>query len=465
MQQLFRSLPSVDLCLNSLLHHELLLQQVPRALLREAVNAYLDSLRHAIKHKRINQPEALHLEAIMPQLTAFCRKHCESRLKRVLNATGVVVHTNMGRSVLAPEAVAAVERVAADYSNLELDLATGDRGSRYSHIEELICKLTGAEAALVVNNNAAAVLLVLSALCHGKEVVLARGQLVEIGGSFRIPEVMSQGGAMLREVGCTNRVHLADYQSAITENSGALMRVHTSNYRVIGFHTDVGVADLAELAHKHGLLMLENLGSGSLIDLSAYGLHGEPTARSVVEEGADVVCFSGDKVLGGPQAGLIAGKAELIARIKKHPLTRAVRIDKLTLAALEATLRLYLDPQEAIQRIPTLAMLTASPEQLESKAKNLLRLVRRELKELATASLVPGSSRVGGGAFPEHDLPTSLVAIQPLHHSPQRVKEALLETSPPAIVRLENDALLLDPRTIRPDENKLLCEALRQALA
>ncbi|MFR8056551.1 MAG: L-seryl-tRNA(Sec) selenium transferase, partial [Bilophila wadsworthia] len=362
MNNLFRSLPSVDACLSGLENAApTLYATTPRPLLRSLTNAFLDGCRRDIKEGRLTDSGQLGLDALLPRLAAFAEKEAAPRFRRVLNATGVVIHTNMGRSVLADEAVNAILKACRGYSNLELNLATGERGSRYSHVEELLCTLTGAEAALVVNNNAAAVLITMDALCSGGEVVVARGQLVEIGGSFRIPDVMERSGATLREVGCTNRVHPQDYENAINERTVALMRVHTSNYRIVGFHADVPIEELADMAHRHGLPLIEDLGSGSFLDFTAAGLPGEPTVRSVVAAGADVVTFSGDKVLGGPQAGIIVGTKAIIEKIKRNPLNRALRVDKMTLAALEATLRLYLDEQLARKRIPTVAMITAAP--------------------------------------------------------------------------------------------------------
>ena len=452
MTSLFRSLPSTDACLAFLEARDpAWFAALPRTLLRDTVTAFLDTQRAAIKNGTIpagTDPARLTLDGLGEALLESVRAAARPRFRRLLNATGVVLHTNMGRAVLAEEAVEAMRLACGSYSNLELDLATGERGSRYSHVEELLCRLTGAEAALVVNNNAAAVLLTLDALCKGQEVVVARGQLVEIGGSFRIPEVMARSGARLREVGCTNRVHLADYAAAITPDCAALMRVHTSNYRVVGFHAEVGMAELASLAHERGLLCLEDLGSGSLVDFAACGLPGEPTVRAVVEAGVDVVTFSGDKVLGGPQAGLIVGRREALARLKASPLNRALRIDKMTLAALEATLRLYLDEERAKTRIPTLRMIFASPQSLRRKAEGLARRLRRALGETALVRLVPGASRVGGGAFPEHDLPTTLVALSPRSMTPENLRERLLRTDPPVIARIEREAFCLDPRTL-----------------
>ena len=342
MSSLFRSLPSVDACLRWL---EESFPSTPHSVLLECSRALLDELREDIRSGRVTDEAALSPSAVKPRLEALVARKDRPRLRRVINGAGVVVHTNLGRSVLAKEAQEAVRIAASGYSNLEFDLETGERGSRISLVEELLCSLTGAEAALVVNNNAAAVLLMLDTLCKGGEVLLSRGQLVEIGGSFRIPDVMERSGATLREVGTTNRTHLADYERALSENTRAVLWVHPSNYRIIGFHSSVPANELADFAHAHQLPMLEDLGSGSLMDFSRWGLHDEPTVPEVLRQGTDVVTFSGDKVLGGPQAGIIVGLKVYVDQMKKNQLLRALRCDKLTLAALEATLRLYRDPE------------------------------------------------------------------------------------------------------------------------
>lgn len=466
MKELFRALPSVDVCLNGLEQRvPELCAATPRALLRDLVNRFLDGQRAAIRKGSLTSPEALRIERLLPQLAAYAARGAQPRFRRVLNGTGVVIHTNMGRSVLAREAIEAIVGACSGYSNLELDLTTGERGTRYSHVEDLLCSLTGAEAALVVNNNAAAVLITMDTLCSGGEVVVARGQLVEIGGSFRIPDVMERSGAILKEVGCTNRVHPQDYEQAITENTIALMRVHTSNYRIIGFHCDVPVEELVSIAHRHGLPLIEDLGSGSLLDFTSCGLPGEPTVHSVVAAGADVVTFSGDKVLGGPQAGIIVGKRDAIARIKRNPLNRALRIDKMTLAALEATLRLYLDESLARRQVPTVAMITASPDELCRRARRLAARLRRSCGTALHVSLTEGESRVGGGSFPENGLPTTLVRLEPRTCTPEKLRECLLSTSTPLIGRLEGHAFLLDPRTLADEEFSTVAAVTAEALA
>ena len=447
---LYRALPSVDACLKAL---ETLFPSVPHAVLTAHVRRELDELRSGIREGRITDVEELALPALISRLGSAVDKAERPRLRRVINGAGVVVHTNLGRSVLAREAQEAVKLAAEGYCNLEFDLATGERGHRMDLVEGLLCDITGAEAALVVNNNAAAVLLMLDTLCKGGEVVISRGQLVEVGGSFRIPDVMARSGAVLREVGATNRTHLADYAEALNESTRALLWVHPSNYRIIGFHSAVPARELSDFAHAHGLPMLEDLGSGSLIDLSPWGLHDEPTVPEVVRSGVDVVTFSGDKVLGGPQAGIIVGKKEYISRMKRNQLLRALRCDKLTLAALEATLR----------------RLTMRPDELQSRAETLCGLLRPALERngapLAELQLRKDFSRVGGGSFPEQGMATTLVCVKPLTCSATELKERLLAVDIPVIGRLEGEYFMLDPRTLDDAEFETIAAMLAAALA
>ena len=376
----------------------------------------------------------------------------------VINATGVIIHTNLGRAPLSAEAREAMEAVARGYSNLEFDLEVGRRGSRYVHAEELLCRLTGAEAALVVNNNAGAVLLMLTALAKGKEVIISRGQLVEIGGGFRIPEVMAQSGAHLVEVGTTNRTYIEDYEEAITENTAALMRAHHSNFRMTGFVHEPKLSELVELGRERGLLVLDDLGSGALLDTSAYGLAHEPTLQESLAAGVDLVSSSCDKLLGGPQGGIILGRRELIARLRRHPLTRALRVDKTTLAGLQATLLHYLEGK-APQKVPVWRMIATPLEEIEKRA----RAWAEGLADLGVdVNVVDGESAVGGGSLPGETLPTRLLAIKgvPLDELARR-----LRTGEPAVVgRIERDMLLFDPRTVLPAEDEALLQALRRAL-
>jgi L-seryl-tRNA(Ser) seleniumtransferase len=462
MSNLFRHLPSVDEILSVLVKADGI-GELPRPLVKDLVNEFLDVCREEIRAGVFSRPEELSAAALGPRLTAYVRSKARPHFRRVLNATGVVIHTNLGRSLLAKPAIEAVAEACGHYSNCEFDLATGKRGSRYSHVEKILCDITGAEAALVVNNNAAAVFIMLETLAKGREVIVSRGQLVEIGGSFRIPDVMAKSGARLREVGATNRTHVHDYENAIGDDTGALMRVHTSNFRVVGFTKDVSLAEMRVLGDRYGLPVIEDLGSGTLYSLEGEGLLGEPTVQQVVAQGADVVSFSGDKVLGGPQAGIIVGRKEYIDRIKKNPINRAVRIDKMTLAALEATLRLYLDMGEARRRIPTLNMVTASPEALKSKARRLAEAVREALGDRVEVGMKKGFSRVGGGSFPEYDLPGTMVTVDIRGITAQALRGALLDTDPPLVARIEDDEFLLDPRTLASTELKLAARALKEA--
>jgi L-seryl-tRNA(Ser) seleniumtransferase len=387
-----------------------------------------------------------------------------SKLVNVINATGVVLHTNLGRAVLSDNIKESLWSIACRYSNLEFELETGIRGSRYSHVEDIICKLTGAEAAMVVNNNAAAVMLVLSTMAKGMEVVVSRGQLVEIGGSFRIPEVMSESGAVLKEIGATNKTHLFDYEKAVNEKTAALMKVHTSNYRILGFTKEVESEELVALGKKLNIPVIEDLGSGVLFDLQKFGLPYEPTVQSAVKAGMDVITFSGDKMLGGPQAGIIIGKKQYIDAMSKNPLTRALRIDKLTLAALEATLKLYLDEEAAIKEIPVLRMLTISMEELYAKADNLYNKLSTKLGDKCSLAVIDEFSEVGGGSMPMHRMPTRAISLITSELSIDRLEEALRGYRTPIVARINKDRLIIDVRTVFEDEFDIIAEALEEIL-
>ncbi len=380
-------------------------------------------------------------------------------LRPVINATGVIIHTNLGRSVLSAAAERAIAQAARSYDTLEYDLETGKRGSRSTHVQELLARVTGAEAATVVNNNAAAVLLTLTAMAHGREVIISRGQLVEIGGGFRIPAVMEQSGAELVEVGTTNRTHLRDYEAAITERTAAIMVAHHSNFRIIGFTTEPELAELSAMAHERGLLLLHDLGSGTLLETADYGLEHEPTVGESLAAGVDVTCFSGDKLLGGPQAGIIIGRKELVKRIQRHPLARAVRPDKLCLAGLSATLLHYLK-DEAIHEIPTWGMIATSSDDLKRIAR---RWARRLTRSGIPARTMPSESTIGGGSLPGATLPTWLVVIP--HASPDALAAQLRAAETPIIGRIENDQFLLDPRTVLPEQEELLLQSVLQHAA
>jgi L-seryl-tRNA(Ser) seleniumtransferase len=387
-------------------------------------------------------------------------------LQTVINATGIIIHTNLGRSILPEEAVDRLQALCRSYSNLEYDLQKGRRGSRYVHAESILREISGAEAALVVNNNAGAVLLVLSTLAAGREVVVSRGQLVEIGGSFRIPDVMKSSGAILREVGCTNRTHLRDYEAAINEQTALLLKVHCSNYRIIGFTSEVPLEELVELGRWTNLPVMEDLGSGSFVDLSRFGLQREPTVQEAVRARADIVTFSGDKLLGGPQAGIIVGRKELVDRCKNNPLTRALRVDKMTLAALEAVLRLYRDEERALESIPTLQMIKAPVGILEERAHELAaRIQSADVNQyLSDVSVREGYSQVGGGSLPGEELPTYVVAVHSHLMSTKKMEQILRKNKPPIIGRIESDNYLMDVRTIRPGEIAIIEKAFERLL-
>ena len=459
VRALLKSIPKVDVFLAGLAAEGVEITTP----VKDAVRETLDERREAILAGSLDSQARLCRESLRERFIARLHQHAAFNFIRVINATGVVIHTNLGRSVMPTAAMARINAVGAGYSNLEFDLASGKRGSRYSLVDELLCRLTGAEAALVVNNNAAAVLLALDTLAKGREVIVSRGQLVEIGGSFRIPEVMAHSGAHLVEVGATNRTHRRDYQAAIGEATALLLKVHTSNYRIIGFTFEVPLRELVELGRQHNLPVMEDLGSGCLLDLSRYGLMKEPTVREVVAAGPDVVTFSGDKLLGGPQAGIIVGSRSIIERIKKNPLTRALRIDKFTLAGLEAVLRLYQDEHQALAAIPTLAMLTLTQAEIGQKARRLKRLLVKPLTDHCLVATLSAVSRVGGGALPEYDLPTVAVSLAPLVFSVNDLAERLRQAPEPVIGRIENGLFLLDMRTVAKAEIKRLAAIINQA--
>ncbi len=442
-------MPKVDECIG-LLHDDPEFEAPPR-IIKTVVQAAIDAQREKILAGDYREAERTREQWLAVFKEAITLK-LRPNFKRVINGTGVVIHTNLGRSVLSPATTDRLVQAGGYYSNLEFDLETGKRGSRYSLVEELLCYLTGAEAALVVNNNAAAVLICLETLAKGREVIVSRGQLVEIGGSFRIPEVMAKSGARLIEVGATNRTHLYDYERAIAEQTALLLRVHTSNFRIIGFTSEVSAKDMVTLARENGLATMEDLGSGSLIDFSRFGFPKEPTVQEIVEAGVDVVTFSGDKLLGGPQAGIIVGKQEVVARIKKNPLNRALRIDKFTLASLESVLRDYLDLDKALMNVPTLAMLTIASADLKKRAQRISRQLTKRLAGRCLVKLVPTVSRVGGGALPEYSIASWAIALEPVAVRLNAFEKDLRHLPIPIIGRIENDRYLLDARTIQDRE-------------
>ncbi|MFH1020426.1 MAG: L-seryl-tRNA(Sec) selenium transferase [Pseudomonadota bacterium] len=458
-KSLLKAIPKVDEFLSWVAEEP---TGAPSRLVKSVVRELLDSVRRDLLQGVAVQPGDLRREVLLPRLRTLLATRLRPNFRTVINGTGVVVHTNLGRSLLPEAAMESLLAVGSRYANLELDLATGKRGSRYSLVEDLLCELTGAEAGLVVNNNAAAVMLVLDTLAKGREVIVSRGQLVEIGGSFRIPEVMSRTGAKLVEVGATNRTHLGDYEEAITEETALLLKVHTSNYRIIGFTSEVSLAELAGLAARHNLPVMEDLGSGCLVDLSRFGLAKEPTVGEVIRGGVDVVTFSGDKLLGGPQAGLIVGKKEIIEQIKANPMNRALRIDKFTLAGLEAVLRLYFDEEKAIAAIPTLAMLAMPLGVIDRRAKRLCRLISKALSPVCRVEIKGIASMVGGGSLPEQPLPSRGVSLAPMDRSVNELEKSLRELLLPVLGRIEDDRLLLDMRTVADKEIPLLANCLKE---
>ncbi len=426
-----------------------------RRLVRDAARAVLADMRKQISDGVLRN---ISLEDIEGAILAESEKRASFSLSRVINATGVIVHTNLGRAPLAREALDHLVAVSGRYSNLEFDLERGERGRRDTHTDRLFAELLGAERTLVVNNNAAAVFLALNTLAEGGEVVVSRGELIEIGESFRIPDISAKSGATLREVGTTNRTRVGDYAAAINERTRVLMRVHPSNFRIVGFTERPELGELAELARKHQLLLLEDLGSGCLEDLAPFGMKDEPRVAASLQAGVDVVTFSGDKLLGGPQAGILTGKREPLGRIRKNPLFRALRVDKLTIAALEATVALYL--QERAQEIPTLRMIRATREEIALRSERLA--ARISACPGFSARLIDGESVIGGGSTPGQSLPTRLIAVAHDRLSAQELEARLRQSSPPIIARVERDQFLIDLRTVFEDEEEGIAQAFER---
>lgn len=461
-QTKLRALPKVDDCL-TILKSQIDPEKIPAPITKKAVRKTIDSIRQKVlQDSNFVLPEdndawlALFLEEI--------NELNQDNYRRVVNGTGIVVHTNLGRSLLSQAAVKKLVDGAQYYTNLEFDLLSGTRGSRYALVESIICDITGAEAALVVNNNAAAVFIALETLASGGEVVVSRGQLVEIGGSFRIPDIMAKSGAKMIEVGATNRTHPYDYEHGITENTTMLLRVHTSNFRQIGFTSEVSAAEMVALAKKHDLLVMEDLGSGSVIDMSQFGLPPEPRIQDIINVGVDVVTFSGDKLLGGPQAGIIVGKKKYIDRIKKNPLNRAVRIDKFTLASLESTFRSYYDLPKACQQIPTLRMISDSPITIKKRAQRFIRRFKKKYHGTMSFKIADTASMVGGGALPEYLLKSTAVTFRPALGGVNNLERKLRAHEIPIIGRIENEKFLIDFRTIQDHECLDLADMMAHCL-
>ncbi|MFH1954642.1 MAG: L-seryl-tRNA(Sec) selenium transferase [Pseudomonadota bacterium] len=460
-QALFKKIPAVDqLLIRPAL--EKALESHPKGLVLKAIHQVLDGIRTEIQEGRIAETgDELETEPVSWRVLETLEEISMPSLRNVINATGVVVHTNLGRSILPERVIDKFRSIAGGYSNLEFDLGKGKRGSRYVHVEEILKELTSAEAAMVVNNNAAAVLIALETLAKGREVVVSRGQLVEIGGSFRIPDVMRKSGAKMVEVGTTNKTHLKDYEEVIGPQTSLLLKVHTSNFQVVGFTEEVPLPELAKLGERHGIPVMEDLGSGCLVDFSSYGLVREPTVQEALAQGADLVTFSGDKLLGGPQAGIILGRKDLVEAIRRNPLSRALRIDKLTLLALEETLRLYRDHRIAMKEIPTLKMICQSYDAMKKKAQRLYRLLSDSKNDNFSIEMIDGASKVGGGALPLQELKSRLLCLIPKRLSSHQMEAWLRAYSPPVITRLEKDRVMLDVRTIQEKEFKVVTRAIK----
>ena len=469
MKELLRKLPAVDEVLKEKVAQQWL-EDHPRVLVLDAIRTALAVKRRAIL-QTTDQDSVPKLDeqffstaAILDLAEDLLRKLSEPSLCPVINATGVVVHTNLGRSLLSEKAIERIVEVSRCYSNLEYDIAAGERGKRYVHVEGILTRLTGVEAATAVNNNAAAVLLCLNTLARGKEVIVSRGELVEIGGSFRVPDVMERSGAKLREVGTTNKTHLKDYEKAINENTGLLLKVHTSNYKIVGFTKEVSPQELVALGKKNNLPVMWDLGSGSFIDLAAYGAGSEPTVQQAADSGVDVLTFSGDKLLGGPQAGMILGKKTYLDQIRSNPLARALRIDKLTLASLDATLTQYLDMEKAIREIPTLWMLTQPLSEIERKARLMVEGINNIGNKDLSVTIQDDTSQSGGGALPTGNFPTKTVCLRHDRLSANQIESHLRLGKPHVITRIKEGMVIFDPRTLNDEEIRKIVEAIHRML-
>lgn len=449
-QELMRAIPSVDRVLSDKAIARLR-ARYSEDLIKRMVRLGLEKLREELRNGAAGKADCA-MKAVAERVARLLEERVGPRLRTVINATGVIVHTNLGRSPLSKRVADRIAEIACSYSNLEYNLEEGRRGERNAHLRKLMQELTGSEDAIAVNNNAAAVLLALSSLAQAREVVVSRGELIEIGGSFRIPDVMARSGAILREVGTTNRTHPRDYINAINENTALILKVHPSNYRIEGFTREVELEELVAIGRDRGVPTMMDLGSGCLVDLSPFGLERETTVQRVIAADVDVVSFSGDKLLGGPQAGILAGRAELIEKMRANPLARALRMDKLTLAALEATLLEYTSPKGPVDGVPTLAMIMKPREELEAIAETIAAELESALKKRADISIVVGVGRVGGGALPLEDLPGPRVSVQPRNVSAGRLEQALRAGDPPMIVLVKDDAIVIDPRTLLPGQ-------------
>ncbi len=457
IKSLLPKLPSVDEILKS--QRGLQWQEKhPRKYVLQAVREVIDDIRSDILQGNM---ASINLELMSDEIDKRLQKLSSFSLIPVINATGVVIHTNLGRSILSKSIMQHVSEIACGYSNLEYDIEQGTRGKRYSHVQHLISQITGAENSLIVNNNAAAVLICLNTIAKGKEVIVSRGELVEIGGSFRIPDVMLSSGAILKEVGTTNKTHVYDYEKAINENTALLLKVHQSNFKMTGFTKSLTIEEMVFIGKKFNLPVMFDLGSGCIIDLKSYGIQIEPSVREIIKAGVDVVTFSGDKLLGGPQGGVIAGKNALIENISKNPIMRALRVDKMTLAAFEATIKLYLDEDKAKKEIPTLRMLLESKVNIKKRAQKITaKLKKLSINEYADISIINDYSQSGGGALPEIEFETFAISIKPYNMSLNLLEKRLRSNTPPIISRIKEDRLILDMRTVQDNEIEELVNGL-----
>ena len=457
-ENLFKKLPAIDKWITSETGISLTVE-FSRKEVVDVMREHLNEVREGLNNGLIELPNFNSPEYAALMRVDLLRKKSPS-LRRTINATGIIIHTNLGRAPLAGEAIEAMVRIARGYSNLEMDLVSGQRGSRYQHVESLLCRITGAEAALVVNNCAASVVLALSTFASGHEVIISRGELVEIGGSFRIPEIIDKSGANMVEVGTTNKTRIADYAMALSSKTRVLLSVHPSNYKIIGFSEKPDPRELAILAHQNELIFMQDLGSGALADMKIGVPMTEQTVQKSITDGADILTFSGDKLLGGPQSGIILGRTDLIDAIKKNPLLRAFRIDKLSLAALIATLRLYLPPNDPTKKVPVLRMINEEEKSVDRRARNLLRQLRK-IPGL-TGTVVADVSYGGGGALPMAEIPTSVLHIEMVGMSVGELACRLREADPPVIVRVKKGLLVVDPRTLLPEDVSDLIRAFHQ---
>ncbi len=463
-EQLLRKLPSVDTLLKDP-GLEKYITEVGRKVVTDSIRRAVEEVREHILTKKAPEIDEKKIhKKIIDDTKHSLEEMIHSNYRRVINATGIILHTGLGRAVLAKQALQQIQDELSGYSLLQVNTETGKRSKRDERIEQLLRKLTGAEAATVVNNNAAATSIVLNTVANGKEVIVSRGQLVEIGGSFRLPDVMAFSGAKLVEVGATNKTHPRDYANAITENTAAILRVHPSNYKIQGFSSEVPLDELVEIAHSHKLIMIDDVGAGALIDFSQFGFEPEPTLTESISKGADIVTASADKLIGASQGGIILGKAELIGAIRKNQFARIVRVGKLTLAALEATLKLFLDESIALSQVPTLQMLRRDDSEIANKAKLLASQLGKSITDCAVTT-IPGYSQMGSGSLPTQNLATTLVAIRPEKISAESLANQLRRYSTPIFTRIQNDQVLIDPRTLLGGDDKIIIKALLEILA